>query len=69
MLKYKITIRPAKEDDDPVNCLLEEINEENFYLRLHSLLDDIRDMKEIVGADHCDNEIHIFSFGSLKLTH
>lgn len=36
MLKYKIKIRPASEEDIPRECLLEEINLNNFEIRLKS---------------------------------
>ncbi len=48
MFKYRIKIRPTSEEENPRECLLEEVNTDNFEIRLNAMVEDIRNTPGIM---------------------
>lgn len=62
MFKYKIKIRPASEEDNPRECLLEDINLNDFEIRLNAMMADIQNTSGIVNLTRVGHEMLISTF-------
>jgi hypothetical protein len=59
MLKYRIKIRPPSKEESPRECLLEEVNSDNFEIRLNAMMADIRNIPGIISLIRIEYEIII----------
>lgn len=57
MFKYRIKIRLASEEENPHECLLEEVNQDNFEIRLNAMMADIREIHGITNLIRIENEM------------
>ena len=69
MFKYRIKIRPASDEENPRECLLEEVSLDNYEIRLNAMMADIRNTPGIMSLIRIEHEIIIstnFDVASIK---
>lgn len=69
MFRYKIKIRPASEEDSLRECLIEEVNPDNFEIRFDAMMVDIKNIPGIMSLIRIEDEMIIstnFDVASVK---
>lgn len=59
MFKYRIKVRPASEEENSRECLLEEVNSDNFQIRLNAMISDMRNIPGVTSLSLIGFEIII----------